>query len=63
MRSTTNTNDNAYPDWYSCQHEWNSYGDFELGDVGGLAREEVICVKCQCPGERYENGHVDWPTT
>lgn len=51
-------------DWHNCNHEWVPNGDSDLGDVPGMgSREEVICVKCGCPGERYENGHVDWPTT
>ena len=48
-----------------CQHEWEPYGDYELGDVAGLGpRESVICIKCGAPGERYiRTGEVDWPTT
>lgn len=51
--------------WQECEHEWEAYGDFELGDVAGMGpREEVRCIKCDCPGERYiESGHVDWPAT
>lgn len=51
--------------WYNCDHEWQPHGDYELGDVPGAGpREEVKCVKCGCPGERYpDSGHVDWPTT
>lgn len=43
----------------ACKHEWEIYGDFELG--GG--REEVRCNKCGTFGERNENGEVDWPVT
>lgn len=50
--------------WTDCNHEWMPYGDSDLGEVLGRGfREEVVCVKCQCPGERYDNGEVDWPTT
>lgn len=42
-------------EWQTCDHEWSTApGDYELGDVPGLgSREEVICLKCGCPGERY----------
>jgi hypothetical protein len=52
--------------WDVCEHQWSiTPGDWDLGDVPGMgAREDVTCVKCQCPGERYvETGEVDWPTT
>lgn len=49
-------------DWYSCKHEWESYGDRDVPGAG--SREEVICVKCNCPGKRYTvNGDVEWPAT
>lgn len=46
-------------EWNKCAHEWKvSGGDFDL------SREEVVCVKCQCPGERYiKTGEVYWPAT
>lgn len=53
-------------DWSICEHEWVvSPGSWELGDVPGMGpREEVVCTKCKCPGERYTNtGEVEWPTT
>lgn len=55
----------APAEWYACEHEWVLAGDADLGDVPGMgAREEVVCVKCSCPGERYvESGAVEWPTT
>jgi hypothetical protein len=49
--------------WDTCDHDWKlAPGDWDTGDVN---REEVICTKCGCPGERYpeEGGRVDWPTT
>lgn len=51
--------------WYDCEHEWTAYGDEDLGDVPGMgSRVAVVCVKCGCPGEMYEeSGQVDWPTT
>lgn len=52
--------------WNECEHEWiTAPGDWDLGDVPGSgAREEVICTKCGCPGERYVNScKVVWPTT
>jgi len=53
-------------EWETCDHEWiTAPGDRDLGDVPGAGpREEVICSKCSCPGERYiETGRVEWPTT
>jgi hypothetical protein len=52
-------------DWNECQHDWEAVGDLDLGDVAGMGeREEVLCAKCGCPGERYsKSGEVDWPTT
>jgi len=34
-----------------------------MGQIKG-GELEVICTKCQCPGERWvSTGEVDWPTT
>lgn len=49
-----------------CDHEWiTAPGDWDLGSVPGAGeREEVVCVKCGVPGERYvESREVYWPTT
>lgn len=58
---------NNWGDWENCNHEWIPYGDFELGDVPGRpgkgSRQEVKCKKCGCPGEMYDDGTVEWPTT
>lgn len=47
-----------------CQHEWKAR-DHDLGEVAGLGpREDVVCIKCGCHGERYtRTGQVDWPAT
>lgn len=48
--------------WYGCQHVWHlNPGTSHLSDE---RREEVRCMKCDCPGERWvATGEVDWPTT
>jgi hypothetical protein len=51
-------------DWWNCSHKWIASGDLELGDVPGVgSRQEVKCKKCGCPGEMYNDGTVDWPTS
>lgn len=58
------TNKDVNTSWDNCDHEWIASGDFELGDVSGRgSRQEVVCEKCRCPGEMYDDGTVDWPTT
>jgi len=42
--------------WYDCEHEWESNID------SSSIHDEVTCVKCGCPGERYDD-EVYWPTT
>lgn len=48
-------------DWDRCEHEWKvSNRDWDLP----IEREEVVCVKCGCPGERtVKTGEVFWPAT
>jgi hypothetical protein len=47
-------------DWYKCEHEWEEYGDYDLGGD----RTEVKCTKCGCCGERDDKtGEVFWPAT
>jgi len=48
-------------DWNECSHEWEvSKRDWDLGGE----RSDVICTKCQCPGERDDvTGEVFWPAT
>lgn len=52
-------------DWAECDHDWKAKTDSDLGDIPGVGpREEVVCLRCGCPGERYTNsGVVEWPTT
>jgi len=46
-----------------CDHEWLEV-ESDLGEVPGRGfRVAVVCIKCGCPGEMYEDGTVDWPTT
>lgn len=49
------------PSWNECEHDWQERsGDYDLGGN----RQEVVCVKCQCPGERdLTDGEVFWPAT
>ena len=43
--------------WNECEHEWEDYDNLENVI-------EVRCIKCGCPGEKYENeDEVYWPTT
>jgi hypothetical protein len=48
--------------WDACEHEWKiAPGDW---DSGIKDTEEVICIKCQCPGERdNKTNEVCWPAT
>lgn len=40
------------------EHEWiEAAGDWDS------PFEQVRCKICGCPGERYEDGEVYWPTT
>lgn len=44
-----------------CDHVWRVRGDG--GDLGG-GRTEVVCVKCDVPGDRNDDsGEVFWPAT
>lgn len=45
-------------DWYyKCDHVWK-----DIYDVSGRG---VICIKCNCPGEReiYDSSKIYWPAT
>jgi hypothetical protein len=47
--------------WDECDHEWEVRSNDWDAKVGFT---EVVCWKCDCPGERNDStGHVDWPTT
>ena len=44
--------------WDDCEHEWIvARGDWDSN------REQVECSKCECLGERYDDGSVHWPAT
>jgi hypothetical protein len=47
--------------WNKCAHDWQiSTRDFDCAE----GKEEVICTKCNCPGERDRaSGEVFWPAT
>jgi hypothetical protein len=42
-----------------CEHVWKTRG----GDWDNPKAENVECIKCGVPGERYANGEVFWPAT
>lgn len=45
--------------WTECEHEWRELDT----DIGG-ERTDVVCSKCDCPGERDDRtGEVFWPAT
>jgi hypothetical protein len=44
--------------WTDCIHDWAEV-NFDLGGN----RTAVKCKKCQCPGERDNNGEIFWPAT
>lgn len=47
--------------WGTCSHEWAQVADSQLLDE---SREDVRCIRCQCPGERtIATGKVFWPAT
>lgn len=42
--------------WENCEHEWV--------DKEGMSGRDVICTKCQCPGERDPiTEEIYYPTT
>lgn len=46
------------PDWNKCDHFWETKpGDWDS------PFEQVRCLRCGCPGERYETGSIYWPVT
>lgn len=45
--------------WDKCEHEWEDSKKWSDDDDPNA----VICVKCQCPGEKEKDGSVFWPAT
>jgi len=47
-------------DWNKCEHEWRA----KVSEYDSAHQEDVVCVKCQCPGVRStRDGSVFWPAT
>ena len=52
--------DSITTNWNSCKHYFiKQSGDCDNTD----GHEDVVCVYCDCPGERNPNGEVTWPIT
>ena len=54
-----NVRSREMPPWEECEHRWQEIvGDHDYPDT------QVICPKCLCPGEFYEDTQsVYWPVT
>lgn len=48
-------------EWHECEHTWTrKLGDYDCPP--GFT--EVVCIHCNCPGERDDiSGKVFWPAT
>lgn len=48
-------------DWNICEHEWKAKAESQFNNEN---REDVVCIKCGCSGERdTSSSYVVWPTT